>query len=263
MKRPAFQFYPRDWSGNKNLRRCTFAERGIWMDVLCLLHDSEDYGVLRWPLEELAQAVGCRQAELQALRRKGVLKGADVGEAFAGYVFTPRHAGQDGEPVTLLGACDGPLWFASRMVRDEYVRTKRGLGSRFDDQPKGGIGDGGTPEPMDTFGDGPIASTAVASALPPSLRSGGGTRAKGVAAIPADFTPSEGTQNALGREGFSPYLDAHLAYFRDYCVAKDKRYKDFDAAFRNCVRSDWGDVRAQMVRQNSRKPRRGEFEGVA
>jgi hypothetical protein len=35
-KLPAFQFYPGDWSSNPNLKRCTFAERGIWLEVMCL-----------------------------------------------------------------------------------------------------------------------------------------------------------------------------------------------------------------------------------
>jgi hypothetical protein len=38
-KRPSFQFYPADWSANPNLKRCTFAEKGIWLEVMCLLHD--------------------------------------------------------------------------------------------------------------------------------------------------------------------------------------------------------------------------------
>ena len=38
MKRPSFQFYPEDWLANANLRRCTHEEKGIWIDVMCLLH---------------------------------------------------------------------------------------------------------------------------------------------------------------------------------------------------------------------------------
>ena len=78
LKRPSFQFYPGDWTSNPNLRRCTFAEKGVWFEVMCLMHDQEEYGVLRWPLKEIADTVKCRVADLQALIRKGVLKGHDT-----------------------------------------------------------------------------------------------------------------------------------------------------------------------------------------
>jgi hypothetical protein len=135
MKRPSFQFYPGDWSANPNLKRCTFAERGIWLEVMCLMHDQEPYGVLRWPLKEIALAVGCKTAELLALVRKGVLKGSDeaLTEAF---VYTPRSGRKDGEPVTLVPTQAGPIWYSSRMVKDEYVRTIRGEGGGNGDAPK-------------------------------------------------------------------------------------------------------------------------------
>lgn len=128
--RPSFQFYPGDFQGNAKLKRCSHAERGIWLDVMCLMHDSEEYGVLRWPLEDIAQAVNCKINDLQSLIRKLVLKGADSGPV-AEFVFTPRHAGKDGDPVVLMPAQSGPVWYSSRMVRDEYVRTKAGASSRF------------------------------------------------------------------------------------------------------------------------------------
>ena len=33
MRRPSFQFYPADWLGNTNLRRCSHSEKGAWIDV--------------------------------------------------------------------------------------------------------------------------------------------------------------------------------------------------------------------------------------
>ena len=131
MKRPSFQFYPADWRANAKLRRCSHAERGIWLEVMCLMHDNDEYGILRWPLADIAQAIGCRPADLRALREKGVLKGADTSETHEAFVYTPRHAGKDGEPVILIGAQNGPLWYSSRMVRDEYVRQHAGASTRF------------------------------------------------------------------------------------------------------------------------------------
>ena len=130
MKRPSFQFYPDDWAGNSNLKRCTRAEKGLWIDLLCLFHDQDEYGVLRWSLKEISTALGCKISELRSLAFKGVLKGNDdrLDEAF---VYTPRSGRRNGEPVELLPKQQGPIWFCSRMVRDEYVRSIRGESSRF------------------------------------------------------------------------------------------------------------------------------------
>jgi hypothetical protein len=132
MKRPAFQFYPADWRNNAKLRRCSHAARGAWIDTLCLLHDSDEYGVLRWSLADLARAVGAPIKLLRELVDKDVLKGAD--SDCSPYVYVPRHAGQDGEPVTLIESSAAPCWYSSRMVCDEYVRQRRGARTQFDNE---------------------------------------------------------------------------------------------------------------------------------
>ena len=57
MKRPSFQFYPGDWQANVKLRRCSLAARGAWIEVLCLLHGSDPYGTIDWPLADIAHAL--------------------------------------------------------------------------------------------------------------------------------------------------------------------------------------------------------------
>jgi hypothetical protein len=156
MKRPSIQFYFGDWRSNAKLRRCTWAQRGVWLEVMGLMHDSDWYGVLQWPLRDIAQAVGCPLSILQALAARDVMKGADPGQRCTAYTFTPTHAGQSGEPVILIPEQDGPLWYSSRMVLDEYLRQRRGGDTRysrekqpnrspkpgFGDTPKGGNGEG-------------------------------------------------------------------------------------------------------------------------
>lgn len=132
MKRPSFQFYPGDWVSNQNLRRCTFHERAIWLEVMCLMHDSDEYGILRWGLDEIASAIGCGMSDLLALIRKGVLKGQQPGiENSAGasgsplpYTFSPTHGRKKYPAITLIPKQDGPIWFSSRMVLDEYRRAQ-------------------------------------------------------------------------------------------------------------------------------------------
>ena len=48
--------------------------------------------------------------------------------------------------------------------------------------------------------------------------------------------------------------DLHCEYFVDYLANKSgKPYRDIDAAFRNCVRSDWGRIRFQ-AEMKAKKP---------
>lgn len=110
---------------------------------MCLLHDSEDYGMLSWSLKEIAQAVGAPIKLLNELVLKGVLKGGD-GQHEA-LVYIPRSGRQTGDPITLIESGQGSLWYSSRMVEDEHVRQKRGNQelhkSSPNKSPKGGLGD--------------------------------------------------------------------------------------------------------------------------
>ncbi len=152
--RPSFQFYPADWRNDSNLRRCSEAARGCWMDVLCVLHDSSEYGIVRWPLVDLARSAGVPVKHLKELAEKGVLKGSDKG--CDDFIYAPRHGGQTGKPVTLISSTKDPIWYCARFVRDEHVRQVRGKDTRFTStkdtpeqspktspktSPKGGLGE--------------------------------------------------------------------------------------------------------------------------
>lgn len=187
MKRPAFQFYPADWRNNAKLRRCSPAARGAWMDVLCVLHDSDEYGVCRWPLADLAQSAGVATKLIKELVEKDVLKGADKGAA--AYNYTPRHAGKAGEPVTLVEPKDGPCWYCSRFVRDEWIRQRRGQSTQFSvdnqppkqspkSEPKHPPKDSPNPPIGERLGDGPTStSTSTSKTTTTALSSGDDVRA--------------------------------------------------------------------------------------
>jgi len=103
MKLPAFQFYPGDWLKDPNLRRCTHAAKGVWIDLLCLMHESEERGVLvtsqrAWSDDEIALAVGGDNATTLACLQELTLKG----------VANRRT--------------DGAL-YSKRLVRDEHKRA--------------------------------------------------------------------------------------------------------------------------------------------
>ena len=125
-------FFPADWRNNAKLRRCSWAARGVWIEIMGLLHDSDSYGILHWTLKEISLAVGCPLSLVKELADKGVLKGCDR-DICEAYEYRPKSGRKEGEPVTLVNQQNGPVWYSSRMVRDEYIRKARGKSARFGD----------------------------------------------------------------------------------------------------------------------------------
>lgn len=48
-KLPSFQFYPADWRKDPGVQSLTFHQRGVWLEILCLMHESPSRGVLLLP----------------------------------------------------------------------------------------------------------------------------------------------------------------------------------------------------------------------
>jgi hypothetical protein len=168
MKRPSFQFYPADWLSNTNLRRCSHAARGAWMDVLCVLHGSDEYGLIRFTLRELSSAIGAPHKLLMELVQKGVLKGCDKGRCEA-YIYRPISGRVAGAPVTLVPEIEGPVWYSSRMIRDEHVRQVRGVHSRFQQTPKHAPKASPNPPKGEGLSDGSTSSSSSSSSKQPSV----------------------------------------------------------------------------------------------
>lgn len=255
MRRPSFQFYPSDWRNNAKLRRCSWEARGVWIEIIGLMHDSDEYGILRWPMAEIAQAIGATPKVVKELASKGVLKGAEKGVCEA-YVYTPRSGRKDGDPVVLIPSTEGPIWYSSRMVRDEYLRSVRGEQTRFQDStkdepkaaskaaPKGGLGA--------TSSDGSSSSSSISSSSLRSEEDAGKSnrttmktfldrcRAAKTKPIPPDH-PIRGYAEDAGIT--DEMLQVAWLVFRDRYLtdekAKAKRYKDWPRVFQNSVEGRW------------------------
>lgn len=62
-KLPAFQFYPADWRKDPGVQSLSYHDRGVWFEILCLMHESEQRGRLLlngrpMPDEALARLLG-------------------------------------------------------------------------------------------------------------------------------------------------------------------------------------------------------------
>jgi hypothetical protein len=255
MARPSFQFYPADWKGNAKLRRCSEAARGAWMDIICSLHDSDEYGVLRWPLADLARSAGIALKLARELADKDVLKGSDTPPLR--YTHTPRHAGKDLPEVILVESLDGPCWFSSRMVKDEWRRKRSGGDTKFtaETQPSRSPGR----RLGEDLGDGSLSSTSSPSseeetplrgvsaqpaAAPPK------PRAKSRRSIPEGF-PSElefdwARQHwlAKGRADLCAGMADHAEQFRDHHAGRATMSADWPGSWRTWARNALNFTRA-------------------
>jgi hypothetical protein len=109
-----FPFYPAAWLQDPELSRCSESARGVWIDLICLMFESDERGVLvscgdAWTVDDAARALRgdfhvCLSS-VQELLRCGVLR---------------RRK-------------DGAM-YCSRMVREEELRQVRSESGR-----KGGL----------------------------------------------------------------------------------------------------------------------------
>lgn len=104
-KLPYFPFYAGDWLSDEKLRTCSLAARGLWMDLLSLMHKNDRRGYLQvngkpMTAEQLSRVAGCPTDEVLRLLEELVSAGV------------PSVTG------------DG-IVFSRRMAHDEQVRHVR------------------------------------------------------------------------------------------------------------------------------------------
>lgn len=96
MSGPWMKFYPSDWRADPALRMCSIAARGLWMEMLCLMHEAEPRGTLRVNGRPLTD------------RQIGTLAGCDVGELLS-----------ELEEAGVFSRDDEGTIYSRRMMRDE------------------------------------------------------------------------------------------------------------------------------------------------
>lgn len=91
---PWMKFYPQDWRADEKLRLCSLAARGLWIEMLAIMHRSERYGQLlisgRVPTDaQLAVQVGASPEQVSSLLLE--LDGAGVfSRAASGAIYSRR-----------------------------------------------------------------------------------------------------------------------------------------------------------------------------
>ena len=115
MKRPAFQFYPADWLRDTALRTCSCEARGLWMDMICYMHEGNPYGHLKVNQKVILPA---NLASMAGVNLEQILRLLDELEE-AG-VFSRDEEG---------------CIFSRRMIKDEKLRELRASGGKLGGNP--------------------------------------------------------------------------------------------------------------------------------
>lgn len=115
MKRPSFQFYPADWRKDPLLSTCSLAARGLWIELMCVAHESAEYGCLSingkpMTMQQIARTVGETPVAVSKL----------IEELEQSGVFSRN------EQCSI---------FSRRMVKDEHIRNVRADSGRLGGNP--------------------------------------------------------------------------------------------------------------------------------
>lgn len=124
MKLPSFQFYPGDWMKDPALRSVGYAARGLWADMLCLMHESVRRGYLQHETgkpvttEQIARMTGGSLGEvsqlLQELEDSGVFSRSEHGTIYSRRIVREEQVrkkqieyGKQGGNPALMGGVKG------------------------------------------------------------------------------------------------------------------------------------------------------------
>lgn len=115
-KRPAILFYPSDWLKDTALRSCSIGARGLWVDMLCYMHEGNPYGYLKVNQKvihvvNLASMSGLTKDEAQ------------------GYLDELYEAG-------VYSITDDGTIYSRRMVKDEEMRIFKAECGKMGGNPK-------------------------------------------------------------------------------------------------------------------------------
>ena len=216
MKLPSWQFYPGDWRKDPGVQALNYEERGIWLEILLLMYESEERGKLLlngkpMPMDRLARLLGLDEDKIN--RTINTLLELGIASTY------PKTG----------------IIHNRRMVRDEEIRRKK--------SKAGHIGGGnlafqkGKTNPYyDKQKDKQIDKQKIESSSSSSSSSSISFKKKSKIGYPLDFAVSEKIMN-LARENGWPDPNDEIEAFKDHHVAKDSRFLDWDAAFRTWLRN--------------------------
>ncbi len=115
MKRPAFQFYPSDWRKDSALQTRSLAARGLWTEMICIMHECLPYGHL---------SLNGKPMDTASLARL-------VGE----YEETVKGLLEELESAGVFSRTEQGCIYSRRMLKDEATREERSAFGKLGGNP--------------------------------------------------------------------------------------------------------------------------------
>jgi len=204
MKRPAFQFYPSDWMNEPGLRISSLDARGLWIDLMCIMHKGEPYGHLTVRLEGTDTPMPLDAAQIARIE----------GETPATITKLLAELKRNGvSSQTAAG-----VYYSRRMVRDEVARNARAECGKLGGNPA--LKKGGKDNPPDNHQSNhrdkskPTPSSSSSSSSSPPGSSGAASRR---GKYTADQVPMPPAVEALLATYYSGATEDRREDVRDQC----------------------------------------------
>ena len=222
-KQPWVKFYTVDWRSDPRLKMCSMAARGLWIEMICLMHEATPYGHLlvsgQCPTDaQLAVLVGAPPEQITALlgelesagvfsrTREGVIYSRKLSR-MAKKAATARNNGRKGGNPTLCNNGDIP---PSDNPPDKGRDKTQRLEAR--DQSK-------KEEPIGSSKKNPAKS-----------------QRKPEVELPDGWVPNDANVQHALKKGLTPQeIDHEADQFRNYHHSKQSRFRDWNAAWRTWV----------------------------
>lgn len=213
MSAPWMKFYPTDWRADPALRMCSISARGLWMEMLCLMHEATPRGSLR------VNGRGVNERQLASLSGSSI---DEVSQALA-----------ELEDAGVFSRDEEGIPFSRRMQRDDAkaARDKANGSKGGNPELTGDKGRVNPPEKGEDKAQKPEARVQKKEEREPARGS----------FIPEDWQPDQsGMRLAIEELGSREAADRELAKFRDYWAGRtgaDGRKRDWPATWRNWCRN--------------------------
>lgn len=228
MKRPAFQFYPADWLNDVGLQSCSIGARGLWVQLVCLMHSGFPYGHLTLAGKPMPdeKAANLARVPLPLFRKL-------LGEL---------------EDAGVSSRDDGGAIYSRRMVKDEAIRMVRAEAGKL----------GGNPNLLNQTDNQKSGSkvkcqpTPSSSSSSSSSKQGQKKRRAPKVALPLGFRISERVREWAAEKGHGD-LEARFEDFIGYAKRSGAVYASWDDAFMDAVREDWAKLNRDRTRADRRQ----------
>lgn len=227
MKRPSFQFYPGDWLNDAALRMVSIGARGLWIEMMCLMHQGSEYGYLKVNGKVILSSNLARMSGATLSETEGWL-----GELESAGVFSRDESG---------------CIFSRRMIRDEKIRESRAAGGSKGGNPMLLKARQGSEEVENKVNLQPnLRPTPSSSSSSSSSKkdiSVPAQRRPKKTALPENFGISDRVRSWAKENGHAN-LEAHMDAFKRKAVMNSYAYADWDMAFMEAVRENWAKLPA-------------------